>query len=408
MRLTLPRWEAWAGALLAGLPAVCTGQPLTIALAAFAGGCGAWAASPRQSGGNTGVRTVALALSPELMTRRRAEIHKELGLLEDAQDLQRGVFEVSAELVGCIDEADARLRFASAMRRYWASDTVDLLVWERGSWRSLGGHTVSAPPSLAAPIQLPGASGGDLVIDLSPAVDGRAALVLRQARVQPSLAGRTVQDQRYIADVLRGQLSLSLRRVILYTSLQQLARQDPLTGAHRRWYGESRLAELVESGEVLSVAMIDIDFFKRVNDQFGHAAGDQVLAAVGKALERVLRAGDLVCRWGGEEFLALLPDTSPEGARLAAERIRAGIAAIADLPTSVSVSIGVASCWQDEPPAALVARADEALYLAKRNGRNRVEVAAGPLTGDSLRTTARRRRVYQSRILEPGDEHRPL
>jgi hypothetical protein len=181
MRLTLPRWEAWAGAVAAGLPAAYAGDPLAVALAALAGGCGAWTACSRASSGGTGLRTVALAMSPVLMARRRGEIHAELGTLEDAQDLQRGVFEVSAELVGCIDEADARLRFASALRRYWAADTVDLLVWERGTWRSLGGQGGSPagdPPSLAAPVELPGPSGGDLVLDLSPAVDGRAALVL--------------------------------------------------------------------------------------------------------------------------------------------------------------------------------------------------------------------------------------
>jgi diguanylate cyclase (GGDEF)-like protein len=400
MRAVFAHWPVLAASALAGGIAAATGTPLAAGLAALAAGCGAWALRPSRGTERSGLRTVMLALSPELMARRREQIHHELGVLEDAQDLQRGVFEVSAELVGCIDEADARLRFAAAMRRYWSSDAADLLVWERGSWRSLGGLAVGEPPWLAAPVQLPPAEGGDLVLDLSPAVDGRAALVLRQARAQPSLAGRSLQDQRYVAEVLRGQLSLSLRRVILYASLQLLARQDPLTGTHRRWYGESRLKELVEAGEVLSAAMVDVDFFKRVNDEHGHAGGDQVLAAVGRTLARMLRAGDLVCRWGGEEFLIILPETSPDGARLAAERIRAAIAAIPDLPVSVTVSVGVASCWQDEPPEALVARADEALYLAKRNGRNRVESAQGPAAGDSLRTTARRRRVYHSRVAE--------
>ncbi|MCK6490827.1 MAG: GGDEF domain-containing protein, partial [Planctomycetes bacterium] len=358
---------------------------------------GAWALAAGASSGGSRPGTVALARSPALLERRRAELHRDLGGLEDAHDLQRGVFEVSAELVGCVEEGDARVRFAAAMRRYWSFASADLLVWSRGAWRSLGGEATGEPPGLAAPVALPAVRGGDLELDLSPAVDGRAALVLRGVNPQPSLAGRLERDQRWVAEVLRGQLSLSLRRVILYAELQALARVDPLTGAHRRWYGEERLRELVTTGEVVSVAMIDIDHFKRVNDGHGHAAGDQVLAAVGGLLVRLLRAGDLVCRWGGEEFLAVLPETSPAGAQLAAERIRAAVAALSDLPVAVTVSVGAASCLHDEDPLALVERADQALYRAKAGGRNRVDCA--PETAEVR--TSRRRRNHTSTVLKP-------
>lgn len=339
---------------------------------------------------STGTRTVALMADPRLLEIKRKSIAEELAVLEDAQELQRGVFEVSAELVGCVDEVDARNRFASAMRRYWAYSSIDLVVWEKGTWRGLGAPATGEVPPLTGPVMLPEQPGGSLVLDLSPGVDGQASLVLRDVRLQPSLTGRSPADQRYVAEVLRTQLSLSLRRVVLYAGLQSLARVDPLTGTNRRWYGDTRLTELCDSGEVVAVAMVDIDLFKSVNDGFGHAAGDQVLAAVGHALTTHLRTGDLVSRYGGEEFLVILPDTPPAGAMQVAERLREAVAAITGLPKPVTVSIGVAACHQDETAERLVARADAALYVAKTGGRNRVVMSDDGGAEGFLRTTARR------------------
>jgi len=348
---------------------------------------------------STGTRTVALAADPRLLEIKRKTISDELAVLEDAQDLQRSVFEVSAELVGCVDEVDARHRFAAAMRRYWSCAAVDLVVWEKGSWRGLGAPATGDVPALTGPVLLPDQPGGDLVLDLSPGVDGQAALVLRQANLQPSLAGRSPADQRYVAEVLRTQLSLSLRRVVLYAGLQSLARVDPLTGTNRRWYGDTRLSELCDGGEVVAVAMVDIDHFKTVNDSFGHPAGDQVLAAVGRMLTAHLRTGDLVSRYGGEEFLVILPDTPPAGAMQVAERLREAVAAITGMPKAVTVSIGVAACHQDETVASLVSRADAALYQAKTGGRNRVTMSDDGGAEGFLRTTARR-----TKQAAPGSE----
>ena len=386
------------GASAAGVSAAAHGAwpaALTAALSALAGLVALLVARAKGSPGGT--RTIVLASDPRLLELKRRTIAEELRVLEDAQDLQRGVFEVSAELVGCVEEEDARVRFTSAMRRYWSCRHADLMVWERGTWRNLGGDASGAAPALGRPVALPEENAGDLVLDLSPGVDGQAALVLRQATVQPSLGGRTIADQRYVAEVLRTQLSLSLRRVTLYAGLQSLARIDPLTGTNRRWYGEARLHELVEAGEVVAVAMVDIDFFKRINDAHGHAAGDAVLAAVGRSLMAQLRAGDLVLRYGGEEFLVLLPDTPPAGAAHVSERLRAGVAAISGLPSAVTVSIGLAACHQDETPEMLVERADAALYRAKEAGRNRVVLAEDETVDSFLRTTARKNR-------KPGSE----
>jgi diguanylate cyclase (GGDEF)-like protein len=123
--------------------------------------------------------------------------------------------------------------------------------------------------------------------------------------------------------------------------------------------------------------MFDVDHFKQVNDRHGHPVGDQVIVAVARRLAAATRKTDLLGRYGGEEFVILLPDTAHDGARILAERIRAGLA---DRPIDtdagplpVTASIGLAQ-WEpdDTEPGTLLARADEALYRAKQSGRNRV------------------------------------
>jgi diguanylate cyclase (GGDEF)-like protein len=335
-----------------------------------------WALRPLAHGRAEDTRMVVA--DPALLAARRVRLRDEQVRLEGDLDLQRGVFEVSSELVGCVDEADLKGRLSSALSRYWRGAALDLLVWERGAWRSLGaGSSGGQPPALGAPVVLP-EEGGDLVLDLSPAVDGQAALVLRQAHEQPSIAGLPVAVRRGVAELLRGQFALSLRRVSLFRSLQELARSDPLTGAWRRWYGEARLAELAEGGAPVAVCIADIDHFKRVNDTHGHGGGDQVLAAVARALAGHVRSEDLVARLGGEEFLILLPATPPAGALQVAERLRQAVANLPAGPAKVTISIGVACCHRDESAGELVARADAALYRAKQEGRDRVVGADGP------------------------------
>jgi diguanylate cyclase (GGDEF)-like protein len=160
--------------------------------------------------------------------------------------------------------------------------------------------------------------------------------------------------------------------------VQRLTQVDPLTGVLNR-----RGLDLVlpESSEArISVAMIDLDRFKRVNDQYGHAAGDEVLRRVSELLSGVLRAGDGVVRWGGEEFLVVLPGVELDRARRIVERARSWVErepiAVAGTRLDVTISVGVAERRPGEARAHLIARADEALYNAKQAGRNRVELAA--------------------------------
>ncbi len=166
--------------------------------------------------------------------------------------------------------------------------------------------------------------------------------------------------------------------------MKLLATVDPLTGAYNRRQGDALIAaefsRHARSGITFAVLMLDVDHFKSVNDRFGHEAGDAVLCALVRECQATLRRIDAVARWGGEEFLLLLPGTDANQALIIAERLRAAIEAGSipnrtGAPIGVTVSIGVAALG-DETPADLIRRADAALYAAKTAGRNRVVLAA--------------------------------
>lgn len=168
--------------------------------------------------------------------------------------------------------------------------------------------------------------------------------------------------------------------------LQRLATQDPLTGlSNRRAFQQAMgrdLARAARARKPISVVILDIDHFKRVNDTYGHAGGDAVLEALGAVLRGSIRQGDVVARWGGEEFALILPETPAEGARVLADRLRAAICAtVVDYGGTTirfSASFGVATADVVAPGIgdALLTSADEALYRAKEAGRNRVMLAA--------------------------------
>lgn len=193
----------------------------------------------------------------------------------------------------------------------------------------------------------------------------------------------------------RGQLeerherSLALIAAICgpYIEISRLARLsavDPLTGSlNRRGLDETfpEVRARDDGGPVvpLCVVMVDIDHFKHINDTHGHAAGDLVLRHVTNLLGGVVRAGDAVVRYGGEEFLLVLPGVARAQAERIAERARvavAGLAAqVAGAPVAVTISLGVAERLPGEARDAVIARADEALFRAKQGGRNRVALA---------------------------------
>ncbi|MBC7294126.1 MAG: diguanylate cyclase [Thermoleophilia bacterium] len=166
--------------------------------------------------------------------------------------------------------------------------------------------------------------------------------------------------------------------------IEELSRQDPLTGvANRRRLDEVLTAEVERSrryGQPLSVIMVDLDHFKDINDTHGHIVGDKVLQAAAEVFGRETRLTDLVGRYGGEEFLLILPNTSLDEAEAVAERLRASLEKLEQdfRPEPLTASLGVAQWCPGDRPADLVHRADKALYEAKQAGRNRVVCAAPP------------------------------
>jgi len=165
--------------------------------------------------------------------------------------------------------------------------------------------------------------------------------------------------------------------------LRQIASSDHLSGAlSRRAFMEQAANEVERArryGRALSLAVLDIDFFKKVNDTWGHAAGDVAIKRIAETAMAAMRGSDILGRIGGEEFALLMPETSADNARLFADRLRAAVEALEiDAPPKirVTVSIGVAEfCGGAEKIEAMLARADRALYAAKYAGRNRVAVA---------------------------------
>lgn len=162
--------------------------------------------------------------------------------------------------------------------------------------------------------------------------------------------------------------------------LQQAALQDPLTGLANRRALNGELVQQVTrsqaSGQPLSLVILDLDHFKQVNDTHGHALGDQVLAELATLMQRRTRAGDLPARWGGEEFVWLLPGAGEETAGRAAERLRVAVAGHPFVCGRLTISLGIATLRPGEDARSLFARADAALYQAKQSGRNRGCLAA--------------------------------
>jgi len=171
-----------------------------------------------------------------------------------------------------------------------------------------------------------------------------------------------------------------------YHRSMELAVTDSLTGLYNRRYMTNHLETLQNSPQPdfkpVSLLIMDIDFFKKVNDAHGHDVGDEVLRQFSDRMIKGVRGIDLACRYGGEEFIVVMPDTDLAVATGVAERLRRDIAGVpftvsgADLALDITCSIGVAMSAASEKPDSLIKRADEALYQAKRDGRNRVVTAA--------------------------------
>lgn len=168
--------------------------------------------------------------------------------------------------------------------------------------------------------------------------------------------------------------------------LRKMATTDPLTRLFNRRHlthlARKELAKYERSGHPVSFIVLDIDHFKTINDRYGHEAGDSVLTEVAQVIGQQLRTQDLIGRWGGEEFLVVLPNTSIDAARISAERVREGLLAHqwqvpSGEPITLTISAGISEFRQDDDLNSAINRADRALFTSKESGRNRVELEAG-------------------------------
>ena len=196
-----------------------------------------------------------------------------------------------------------------------------------------------------------------------------------------SVSAKTIEYNNEIALYLAFQ-NITLRKE-RENKLQNQADKDPLTQAWNRRYFESvvpeKVKKLITQSKYYSLLMIDADKFKKVNDTYGHKIGDRVLIEIVDVCEHSLRSNDLVCRFGGEEFMIFLDDTNSDSALKVAERLRNAIADVIIYGENkeeikVTVSIGVVSSEKTDSLDVLLSQADDAMYLAKHNGRNRVEI----------------------------------
>ena len=217
---------------------------------------------------------------------------------------------------------------------------------------------------------------------------GMLHLELRSERAASDKGRRKeiIADQRRLGMICGEQISMSIANVKLRDQLRDQTIRDPLTGLFNRRYLMDTLRREISrarrNGQAVSLLSLDVDHFKQFNDNHGHDAGDMVLRAVGDCLQATFRDEDFACRFGGEEFIVVLPGAAPDVAARRAEELRSSIESIhvryleRTLPR-ISISVGVAAFPNSgDNPQAIVRAADEALYAAKQRGRNRVEPAA--------------------------------
>lgn len=198
-------------------------------------------------------------------------------------------------------------------------------------------------------------------------------------------------ERRWLIHSASEHISLSIANLKLQEYLRQQSICDTLTGLYNRRHMEDSLQHEVaranRSGSPFAVIMLDVDHFKKFNDSYGHQAGDALLAGMGKFLLEHVRGEDIACRYGGEEFILILPGADAHSAAMRAEQIRSGVEISFKVPhetgflPQVTISLGVASYPQQAASASdAVKAADAALYHSKKNGRNRVSVSDGVLS----------------------------
>lgn len=320
------------------------------------------------------VRVAALASSAAAAdaTARAEEMER---LIAFGQAIARSLTEESIKAA-----AIAHVPLLAPDRAVWALARSD------GQWRPLMnvGDATPAAQETAAKIALSEIDpppGVEPDFTCFPMIIGGMPVGVLGVAVKPPMT----DEQRQILTTAAALLAVSLKNAELFREVVESNVRDPLTGCVTRRHAmsvfQTELRRARRSQLPMSLIVFDLDHFKSVNDRYGHLAGDAVLGAVGGRMNSVLRGSDLKCRYGGEEFMILLPDTPTQGAHRVAETLRREIESYSvpwnDETLRVTASFGITAITPGEmDPLAAIARADEALYRAKQDGRNCVRSAA--------------------------------
>ena len=307
-----------------------------------------------------------------------------------AEELERLV-QFGQDLGRSLDFDSIRAAIGQHLPVLAGTDRVWVLVRQDTQWEALSGDTRGAEDVLQCsdmaeqllvngpdkiPDQLTGRAIG------FPLIAGGTPMGVLGIRPE---GGVLPADKRRIIDAAATMLAVSIKNAVLFRDVKDNSVRDALTGCFTRAHSleviDAELRRARRSQTPVSLIMFDLDHFKDVNDRHGHLCGDAVLAAIGKRMKEVLRGSDLRCRFGGEEFLVLLPETPLHGARRVADTLRREIAE-RPIPWSgegltITASFGIAQTMPGEVNVqAVIARADQALYRAKDDGRNCVRIAA--------------------------------
>jgi diguanylate cyclase (GGDEF)-like protein len=296
-----------------------------------------------------------------------------VGTVADTFDVERacvlaapdgGELQVLASLGDVADSVEGYLYEESIVRQAMAAGSTRLLArLDRAGDAALDALVPGARNLVIVPLSAGGQALGALVVE-------------HPGRIGPRIERRVVGMLERFA----GHAALALRNAWLLEEIQHLAMTDSLTGIANRATFQAVLGQELSrtrrEGGSVALALLDLDHFKRLNDSHGHQAGDEVLRRVAGVLDECSRGFDTPARYGGEEFAIVLPNTSHEEALVVAERLRQGVVG-AGIKPSVTVSVGVACFPQDAGDGdELVRAADEALYVSKGAGRNRVTAAS--------------------------------
>ncbi len=282
------------------------------------------------------------------------------------------------------DEDDVREQFTVFLKRL-----VGVLVTARDGVEGIEAHQAYQPDIIITDILMPNMDGLTMIQEIRK-FDNDIPIIVLTAFEQVDYLKRSINIgvDKYVTKPVNGfQLQETLidcaHKLMAEATLQNAARTDLLTGLANRWElmnhfnAEKSRAERQQSP--LSIIIADIDHFKVVNDTFGHLAGDRVLKNVADTIRSSIRAEDVCGRWGGEEFLIMLPKVDLEKAIIVAEKLRSTINSMitewADEAILVTISMGVAKFTPGMSMDECIKPADDALYRAKDNGRNRFEVA---------------------------------